>query len=55
MVVIAACAALVLLGIAVVVRWVHAPEAPPQGWLRHIRISLLAGLGAGVLAAGAGG
>jgi hypothetical protein len=59
-IVIAACAALVVVGVVLVVRWGVPPSAPAaepglRGWLRYGGASLAAGLVAGVLAAGAGG
>jgi hypothetical protein len=57
MLVIAACAALVALGIALVVRrggGVHEDERQLD-WPRYVTVSLGAGLAAGLLAAGAGG
>jgi len=56
MLVVVACVALVLLGVQIVVRRGGRPdERPPAGWVRYIALSLAAGLGAGALAAGAGG
>jgi hypothetical protein len=56
MVVIAACAALVALGIVLVVRRGGAhDEGPEMGWSRYVAVSLGAGVAAGILAAGAGG
>jgi hypothetical protein len=54
--VIAACSALVALGIALVVwRGGAQDEGPEMGWPRHLAVSLGAGVAAGILAAGAGG
>jgi hypothetical protein len=55
MLVIAACAALVAVGVAIVVRRGGAREGRPMAWPRYIAGSLAAGLASGVLAAGAGG
>jgi hypothetical protein len=56
MFVIAACAALVALGIVLVVRRGGAhEERPPMEWPRYVAVSLGAGVAAGILAAGAGG
>jgi hypothetical protein len=55
MLVIAACVALVLLGVQIVVHQGGAREQPPLGWPSYIGASLAAGVAAGVLAAGAGG
>ena len=56
MLVIAACAALVGLGIALVVsRGGAQDEGPEMGWPRYLAVSLGAGVAAGILAAGAGG
>src|SRR5688572_31541905 len=56
MAVIAACAALVAAGVAMVVKWRgDRPEHVRGGWPRHAGAALAAGALAGVLAAGAGG
>jgi hypothetical protein len=56
MLVIAVCAALVALGIALVVwRGGAQDEGPEMGWPRYFAVSLGAGVAAGILAAGAGG
>src|SRR5688500_18331910 len=55
MLVIAACVALVLLGVQIVVHYGGAPERTTPGWPSYIGASLVAGVAAGVLAAGAGG
>jgi hypothetical protein len=59
-IVIAACAALVVVGVVLVVRWGGRPSAAAAepgvaGWLRYGGAALAAGVVAGVLAAGAGG
>ena len=60
MLVIAACVALVVLGVVLVVRWGglrprEASRTMAFWWLRYLGVALAAGLTAGVLAAGAGG
>jgi hypothetical protein len=55
MLVIAACVALVLLGVQIVVHQGGAREEATLGWPSYIGASLVAGVAAGVLAAGAGG
>jgi hypothetical protein len=56
MLVIAACAALVALGISLVVwRGGAQEERPEMSWPRYVAVSLGAGVAAGILAAGAGG
>jgi hypothetical protein len=55
MLVIVACVALVLLGVQIVVYQGGAREEATLGWPSYIGASLVAGVAAGVLAAGAGG
>ena len=55
MLVIVACVALVLLGVQIVVHQGGAREEPTLGWPTYIGASLVAGVAAGILAAGAGG
>jgi hypothetical protein len=55
MLVVVACAALVLLGVQIVVHQGGAREQPALGWPSYVGASLAAGVAAGVLAAGAGG
>jgi hypothetical protein len=55
MLVVVACVALVLLGVQIVVHQGGGSEEPPPSWPVYIGASLVAGVAAGVLAAGAGG
>ena len=55
MLAIVACVALVLLGVQIVVHQGGSREQPALGWPSYIGASLVAGVAAGVLAAGAGG
>jgi hypothetical protein len=55
MLVVVACGALLLLGVQIVVHQGGAREQPALGWPSYIGASLVAGVAAGVLAAGAGG
>ena len=55
MLVVVACVALVLLGVQIVVHQGGAREQPMLRWPSYIGASLVAGVAAGVLAAGAGG
>ena len=55
MLVVVACVALVLLGVQIVVHHGGTREQPALGWPTYIGASLVAGVAAGVLAAGAGG
>ena len=55
MLVVVACVALVLLGVQIVVHQGGAREQPTLRWPSYIGASLVAGVAAGVLAAGAGG